>query len=294
MFDTLGRRCVEAGLAGARTRFAPAPTGRLHLGHVLNARWVWRLAGALDGGVLLRIEDHDRERSRREYESAILDDLDWLGFVPDVFPTDAFRTGACDGRQSDRDAHYRAALLRLVDAGLVYACDCSRRAIAAGSRPDDELRYPGTCRNRGLPIADGYGWRVRMDSGEERFDDLRLGAHAQSPASQCGDLLVRDRRGNWTYQFAVTVDDFLQDITLVIRGEDLLPSTGRQIRLARLLGRARPPRFLHHPLIMKSPDQKLSKSDGDSGVADLRRLGLTPAAVIAMTEAWMAFDACAR
>lgn len=263
------------------TRFAPAPTGWLHLGHVLNARYVWETARALGGRVLLRIEDHDRVRCRPEYEAGILDDLDWLGFRPDVFPTAAFRAGRCEGRQSDRDLVYREAVEILRANGLVYGCDCSRREIAkAAAEPTGELRYPGRCCDRGIPPTDGVGWRVRMDPGEEWFDDARLGRQVQAPSQQCGDVLIRDRHGNWTYQFAVTVDDWRQQIDLVIRGVDLLASTGRQIRLARLLGRERPPVFLHHPLIMKTPDQKLSKSDRDTGIRDLRAAGWTPARVL--------------
>ncbi len=119
-----------------------------------------------------------------------------------------------------------------------------------------------------------------LDPAVERFDDLRLGPQEQRPSEQCGDLLVRDRHGNWTYQFAVVVDDWLQNVNLVIRGEDLLDSTGRQIKLARLLGRERPPAFLHHELLMKTATQKLSKSDGDTGVRDLRAKGWTAEAVI--------------
>ena len=152
-----------------------------------------------------------------------------------------------------------------------------------------ELRYPGTCRDRGLAEGPGVGLRVRLEPSVERFVDLRLGPQEQRPSEQCGDLLVRDRDGNWTYQFAATVDDYVQGVTLVIRGVDLLASTGRQIQLARLLGRAEPPAFLHHPLIMKSaasaggfggPRQKLSKSDGDTGIRELRARGWTPAQVI--------------
>ena len=268
------------------TRFAPAPTGWLHLGHVLNAEYVWGHARNAGGRVLLRIEDHDRDRCRPEYEAAILDDLDWLGFAPDVYPTDAFRAGFCEGRQSDRDPVYRKAADLLRAAGLLYACGCSRSDILSDANPlSPELRYSGRCRTRGLPVEDGYGWRVRMDPGEESFDDWRLGRQAQDPARQCGDLLVRDRRGHWTYQFAATVDDWQQQINLVIRGEDLLPSTGRQIRLARLLGREAPPQFLHHPLIMKSPTQKLSKSDRDTGVGGLRAMGWSAAAVRAKARA---------
>ena len=248
------------------TRFAPAPTGWLHLGHVLNAEYVWN-SGAR---VLLRIEDHDRERSRPEYEAGIREDLDWLGYRPTIFGP----------RQSDRYVVYREAIEILREQGLVYACDCTRigvRGAMRGSRKDAiELLYSGRCRDRGLPLVDGYGWRVRMDAGVERFVDGRLGLQQQNPSQQCGDFLLRDRRGNWTYQFAATVDDWRQGIDLVIRGVDLLPSTGRQIRLARLLGRERPPTFFHHPLIMKSPDQKLSKSDRDTGVRDLRASGWTP------------------
>jgi glutamyl/glutaminyl-tRNA synthetase len=269
-----------------RTRFAPAPTGWLHLGHVLNAEYVWNTARERGGEVLLRIEDHDRERSRAEYEAGILGDLDWLGYRPDIFPTDAFRAGRCEGRQSDRDAIYRGALEILRAQGLVYACSCTRRHLLATASPRSsietaELFYPGNCREKGLPIVDGYGWRARIDPGEETFEDVRLGVQRQDPSQQCGDVLLRDRQGNWTYQFAVTVDDWRQEIDVVIRGIDLLPSTGRQIRIARLLGRERPPAFLHHPLIMKTADQKLSKSDGDTGVRNLRASGWLATDVVA-------------
>ena len=274
-----------APIAASLTRFAPAPTGFLHLGHVLNALYVWNTAAALDCRVLLRIEDHDRERCRPDYEAAILDDLDWLGFAADVYPTPCFRTGACDGRQSNREAVYRQALEILMARGLVYACDCTRRSLSTGEAPaGSERPYPGTCRDRGLPLADGYGWRVRVEPAVERFDDGLLGPQSQQPSQQCGDLLLRDRIGNWTYQFAATVDDFWQQIDLVIRGVDLLHSTGRQIHLARLLGRADPPAYMHHPLIMKSASQKLSKSDGATGIRDLRAAGWTPDDVFAEIE----------
>jgi glutamyl-tRNA synthetase/glutamyl-Q tRNA(Asp) synthetase len=268
------------------TRFAPAPTGWLHLGHVLNACYVWNTARELRARVVLRIEDHDRERCRPEYETGILDDLDWLGFVPDVHPTACFRAGDCAGRQRDRAAVYDEALQLLLKDDLVYACDCSRRVLSTGEpeRPGTERPYPGTCRDKGLPLVDGYGWRVRMDEAVERFDDALLGPQAQQPSSQCGDILIRDRLGNWTYQFAVTVDDYWQGVDLVIRGVDLLESTGRQIQLARLLGRDVPPTYMHHPLIMKSADQKLSKSDRDTGVRDLRALGWTKERIFAEVE----------
>jgi glutamyl/glutaminyl-tRNA synthetase len=237
----------------------------------VNALYVWTLARQAGGRVLLRIEDHDRQRSRPEYERAMLEDLAWLGFEPDEPPV----------RQSDREEVYRDACARLEAQGLVYGCHCTRAQIqaAAGGRETDggtELRYPNTCRYLGIEPAEGVGCRVRMDPGIERFDDRLLGPQEQSPSDQCGDLLIRDRLGNWTYQFAVVADDIAQGITHVIRGEDLLESTGRQIRLARLLGRDDPPGFLHHPLVMRTPSEKLSKSDGATGVRELRAAGWTP------------------
>jgi glutamyl-tRNA synthetase/glutamyl-Q tRNA(Asp) synthetase len=266
------------------TRFAPAPTGYLHLGHVLNAKWVWGLARARGAKVLLRIEDHDRERCRPEYERAILDDLDWLGFVPDLFPTDAFRAGRCESRQSDRLAIYEAAAQDLESRGLLYGCTCSRQQVSAtaGDETGGELHYPGTCRDRGIPLGPGVAWRLQLDHGVEAFDDLLCGPQQQDPSRQCGDVVIRDRLGNWTYQFVVSVDDFRQGVDLVVRGRDLLASTGRQIRIARLLGRDTPATFAHHELIMKTPTQKLSKSDGDTGIRDLRLAGRTRDEVMAM------------
>ena len=130
-------------------------------------------------------------------------------------------------------------------------------------------------------MAGASSWRA----GTERFEDRLCGPQAQDPAAQCGDLLVRDRLGNWTYQFAVVADDVEQEITEVIRGTDLLPSTGRQIRLARLLGREVAPRFTHHPLVMRSTTEKLSKSDRDTGIRDLRAAGWSASEVRARARA---------
>ena len=253
------------------TRYAPSPTGHLHLGHVVNAIYVWGMARAAGGRVLLRMEDHDRIRCRPEYEASILEDLEWLGFEPDggLHPL---------VRQSDRDSVYRGALDRLRSTHHIYACECSRKHIAGE-------RYDGYCRERGLDDRPGRGLRVRMDAGVERVDDLLLGAIEQTPARQCGDLLLRDRDGHWTYQFAVTVDDMAQGITDVIRGEDLAASTGRQLRLRRMLGRLDPPRFAHHPLILKSSGEKLSKSAADTGVRELRRAGMSAEEVIGRAAA---------
>lgn len=284
------------------SRFAPAPTGLLHLGHVVNAIYVWGVTRAVGGRVLLRIEDHDRARSRPFFERCILEDLEWLGFMPDSPDISAFRAGPCEARQSDRTELYESALGRLRSRGLVYECECSRTGIANAARAPDALddrftdreqpdagavqpdpperRYPGTCACKGLAPGPGRGARVRLAPGVERFDDWRHGVQEQQPSEQCGDLLARDRAGNWTYQFAVTVDDYAQGVTLVIRGDDLLTSTGRQVQLARLLGRSSPPAYLHHPLVMKTPTQKLSKADGDTSVRDLRQAGQTAADVI--------------
>jgi glutamyl-tRNA synthetase/glutamyl-Q tRNA(Asp) synthetase len=243
----------------------------------VNAIYVWGVARALDGSVLLRIEDHDRLRSRREYETALIADLDWLGFVADAGPI----------RQSDDLGPYDDAATRLARQHHVYACDCSRREIAAASRvpPGVEVPYAGRCRTRGLAADVGRGLRVEMSSGTESFVDGLRGPQEQDPAAQTGDVLIRDRDGQWTYQFAVTVDDTRQDIDLVVRGEDLLSSTGRQIRIARMLGRVTPPVFAHHPLILKAGGEKLSKSSGDTGVRELRAAGVRPEEVIGRAAA---------
>ena len=253
------------------TRYAPSPTGHLHLGHVVNAVYVWGLARAAGGRVLLRMEDHDRIRCRREYESSILEDLNWLGFEPDEGLHPLLR-------QSDRSDVYREAVERLRRTHHVYACECSRKHIAGE-------RYDGFCRHRGLTDAPGCGLRVEFGDGVETFDDLLLGGIEHEPARQCGDLLLRDRDGNWTYQFAVTVDDMMQGITDIIRGEDLATSTGRQLRLRRMLGGTGHPRFAHHPLILKPGGEKLSKSAADTGVRELRESGLRPEEVIGRAAA---------
>ena len=254
------------------TRFAPSPTGHLHLGHVINAIWTWGIARSAGGRVLLRIEDHDRQRSRPEFEDSILRDLDWLGF----------RADAPLVRQSERSGLYRDELNRLERLGLAYACSCSRRemALAAPDIPGEEMRYPGTCRENLLAWKPGLSWRVKLDPGSVEFTDRRLGPQLQTPSLQCGDLQAMDRLGNWTYQFAVTVDDYLQGVTLVIRGEDLLPSTGRQILLAGLLGRSSPPAFFHHALLLKPGGGKLSKAQRDTGIRELRERGESPEIVL--------------
>ena len=233
------------------TRYAPSPTGHLHLGHVVNAIYVWGMARAAGGRVLLRMEDHDRIRCRPDYEAGILEDLAWLGFEPDEGLRPLLR-------QSDRDDAYRAALERLRATHHVYACDCSRKRTSGE-------HYDGYCRTRGLADGDGRGLRIQMNGG--------------------GDLLLRDRDRNWTYHFAVTVDDIEHGITHIIRGDDLSSSTRRQLELRRMLGAAWAPAYVHHPLILKPNGEKLSKSAGDTGVRELRRAGLSAPEVIGRAAA---------
>lgn len=262
-----------------RTRFAPAPTGLLHLGHIVNAIHVWGIARAFGGTVALRIEDHDRTRSRPEYERALLDDLEWLGLHADLGSVGELARGPSSFRQSDNDVRYAEAMARLANGHHVYPCLCTRRDIAAivGHRENEEMRYPGTCRHANVPQEETLARRLQMDAGVEHFDDLYIGPIEQVPSLQCGDLLLRDRHGLWTYQFAVVVDDIAHDIDVVIRGADLIESTGRQLRLARLLGRTAPPLFLHHPLVRHADGAKLSKSSRDTGIRELREQGRTPA-----------------
>lgn len=263
------------------TRFAPAPTGHLHLGHLVNVLYTWGIARATGGGVVLRIEDHDRQRSRAEYEAALLEDLERLELAPDEPPIATFRAGSTPYRQSDAGEVYVDALAGLRAAGLVYTCDCSRSTFAAyeaqRGRPWHGIGCPGRCRERALPDdAPETGLRVAVGAGSERWVDLLVGPMADEPAAT-GDLLVRDRIGNWTYAFCVVADDLRHGVDLVIRGRDLLEATPVQLRLARLLGRETPPRFLHHPLIRRASGQKLSKAEGDTSVRSMLDAGATPA-----------------
>lgn len=255
-----------------RTRYAPSVTGHLHLGHAVNAVYVWGIARALGGEVIIRLEDHDRGRYRPEFEESILEDLNWLG-LDTKLPL---------SRQSDHQERYGEAARRLGGERLSFRCDCTRKILAEmqGADQGETPRYPGTCRDRGLTDAPGRALRLRVEPGEERFEDLRLGAITQDPSAQAGDFVLRDAKGQWTYQHCVVVDDLTEEITLVIRGEDILESTGRQLRLARLLGRTTPPRYLHHPLVTDARGRKLSKKEFAKSLGDLRREGWTPERVL--------------
>jgi glutamyl/glutaminyl-tRNA synthetase len=270
------------------TRFAPAPTGRLHLGHLANAMYVWGFARRRGGRVLLRIEDHDRQRCRPEYETALLNDLDRLELAADEPSTDDLRAGPSTYRQSDNDAIYGDALGRLRALGLVYACDCSRTTFDAWADAHGRAwtgpGCAGGCRERGLSIdrpltrsdSSDTSLRVALGDGEEGWDDMLLGPSI-APVAAAGDLPVRDRNGNWTYALCVVVDDLRHGVDLVVRGEDLVDATADQVRLGRLLGRETPPRFAHHPLVRRVDGSKLSKADGDTALGRLLDGGSRPA-----------------
>ena len=263
------------------TRFAPAPTGYLHLGHVANAIWTWALARRSGADVLLRIEDHDRQRCRPEYDAALLEDLEWLGFRADLGPV----------RQTDADAQiaYETSLALLRTAGLAYGCDCTRSTFArwAGEhgRAWSGPGCPGTCRERGVT---GPVLRVALGGGSETWTD-RLAGQREGEVAPNGDLPARDRHGNWSYGFCVVVDDLRQGVDLVVRGEDLLDATAAHIRLGQRLGRATPPAFAHHPLVRRPDGSKLSKSAGDTGVRELRQSGGSPDDVIALAAQMTGF-----
>ncbi len=258
------------------TRFAPSPTGYLHLGHVLSAIFVFGIAAAKQARCLLRIEDHDQGRSRDIYTAAIIKDLQWLGFI------DSHTEISSQSQHSDR---YEQAMLSLERKGLLYGCDCTRKQIEAtmGLRQTPrELKYTGRCRQRHLAINQhGLGTRAILGSTTVSFTDLILGEQSQTPQSQCGDLLIKDRDGNWTYQFAVAVDDLMDQVNLVIRGADLLQSTGRQILLQSALNPApHQASYLHHPLIQDPSGKKLSKRFFSKSISDMRAAGAKPEDVI--------------
>lgn len=279
------------------TRFAPAPTGRLHLGHLANAIYVWGLARRAGGRVLLRIEDHDRQRCRPEYEAALLDDLDRLGIAADEPTTPILRAGPSTFRQSDNGPAYAASIERLARVTDVYACDCSRSTFAAWRAEHGGAwsgpGCPGSCRDRAIEPRGGLGLRAALGDGDEGWDDELAGTRA-GPVAPDGDLLVRDRNGNWTYALCVVVDDLRHGVDLVVRGEDLLDATPVQIRLGRLLGRPGPPTFAHHPLVRRPDGSKLSKADGATAIGDLLDAGRSPEDLFREAAARVGLIAAAR
>ncbi|MBM4251731.1 MAG: hypothetical protein FJ146_07150 [Deltaproteobacteria bacterium] len=259
------------------TRFAPSPTGFLHLGHVASLIFVSGVAKALQARVILRMEDHDRGRCRPEFELATFEDLAWLGYR---FDNQEFNPhDPSPYRQSDNLKVYERALRQLDSSGLIYGCKCSRLAITkrTGQVGGDELHYDGHCRNLGLPYdAPDSGVRLRLNDSREQFFDANLGPQLQFPMQQCGDLLLRDRHGYYTYNFAVVVDDLRQGINLVVRGNDVLHATGRQMYLARHLGQNVSNTYFHHRLLVDAAGAKLSKRTFAAAIAKRRSAGEEP------------------
>ena len=258
-------------------RFAPSPTGRMHLGNVFSALLSWLSARAQGGTWLLRIEDIDPQRSRHEYADMLMDDLQWLGLEWDEEP-------CWQSRRGDIYAHY---LQQLTDAGLIYPCYCTRADILATQAPhesDGRVVYKGTCRN--LPPGSRKGpAALRMKVPEEgrgivTFTDGHYGTRTVDLTTQCGDFIVRRKDGAWAYQLAVVVDDALMGINEVVRGRDLLLSSPQQIYLAKQLGFT-PPRFTHLPLLCNTAGQRLSKRDKSLDMGCLRQR-FTPNQIIGL------------
>ena len=253
-----------------KIRFAPSPTGYLHEGHLLSALYVWAAAKKWNLSIHLRIEDHDRSRARKEYIDSIYEDLEWFGF-----------RWNSQSIQSARTQIYEAALERLERQGLIYPCYCSRKQLEAENPKNDtgEIIYQGKCRSAHAPenSASGLSHNLRVVVPDKviHWDDLRLGGFDENPKLQCGDFPIRDRDGQWTYQFAVCVDDIDEGITHVVRGEDIRSSTARQIALMKLLGREVPPLYLHHPLIVDTTGKKLSKRERAHSLQEDRDAGAT-------------------
>ncbi|MGZ6072064.1 MAG: tRNA glutamyl-Q(34) synthetase GluQRS [Myxococcaceae bacterium] len=269
-----------------RGRFAPSPTGRLHLGNAWAAVLGWLWARAEGGEFLLRIEDLDTARSRPELTDALLADLDWLGLSFDGPPT----------FQSRRLELYRASFEKLRATGRVYPCHCTRseiaRAVAAPHGPADEgPRYPGTClglsanesaeRARSRPPA----WRFRPREGPTEFRDRVHGAFVQDVAAEVGDFVVLRNDGVPSYQLAVVVDDAATGITHVLRGDDLLASTPRQIQLCEALGLP-VPAYAHVPLLLGPDGKRLAKRAGTPSLGELRDRAVPRERLIGLLAGW--------
>jgi len=268
------------------TRFAPSPTGYLHLGHVRSAWEGWHLAREASGRFLVRIEDIDGTRCRREFETAILADLAWLGM-------------AGDGpvrRQSDHLDDYAAALERLDGAGVLYPCFCTRREIQAeiaraGGAPQGDLGpvYPGTCRHlspdeRAAKVAAGADYALRLDVSEALGHTGALeweeGGHPVAAAPQAlGDVVLARKDAPVSYHLAVTIDDALQGVTLVTRGADLFAATHVHRLLQALLGLPTPV-YRHHKLLTDASGRRLAKRDKALTVGEMRAAGVSSEEII--------------
>lgn len=258
---------IEMPAGRVRGRFAPSPTGRMHLGNVYAAAQSWLSARRRGGEWIVRIEDIDTQRSRPEFASMILSDLEWLGLGWD---------GAVE-YQSQRFHLYEDALRRLAALGVIYGCTCSRADLMASSAPhqsDGRIIYGGRCRPEGMPRrvempACRHSVRLWTPDREIIFTDRNFGQQRVNLARDCGDFVVRRADGGWAYQLAVTVDDALQGITEVVRGEDLLLSAAQQIYLFDLLGFV-PPEYAHVPLLRNDAGQRLAKRDHSANLEILR------------------------
>ena len=255
-------------------RFAPSPSGRIHLGNILCCLLAWLSARQKDGRIVLRIEDLDTARCPRRYADQMEEDLHWLGLDWDEGPG----IGGPDEPyyQSVRTELYQAALEKLEAKGLVYPCYCTRAELHSASAPhreDGQVIYAGTCRNltqaQRAEKQRAPALRLQVPDKEWRFVDGHMGAYSENLARDCGDFLLRRSDGMFAYQLAVVVDDAAMGITEVVRGADLLSSTPRQLYLYRLLDLPAP-EFIHFPLLLAPDGRRLSKRDADAGLDDLR------------------------
>lgn len=261
-----------------RGRLAPSPTGRLHVGHARTFWVAYQRAEAAKGTLVLRNEDLDRDRARPEFVDAFIEDLRWLGIRWQEGPDVGGPFGPYS--QSERRRQYEEAFSRLRDLGVLFPCKCSRKDIAAAIRAphaeDDEPIYPGTCRNAAQP--GGFRrvtWRFRVPEGESiQFEDANLGRRHYVAGQDFGDFVVWRPDGLPSYQLACVVDDFAMKISEVVRGEDLLVSTARQLLLYRALAWAAP-RFFHCPLVTDAEGVRLAKRHDALSLQALRELGLS-------------------
>lgn len=271
-----------------RGRFAPSPTGEMHLGNAWAALLAWLQVRASGGRMVLRIEDLDPDRSREAYIAGVVRDLAWLGLDWD----EGEARGGLYGpyRQSARRSLYQAALGQLAATDGVYPCYCTRAELAASAphAEDGERCYPGTCaqgvapeRQQGRQPA----LRLRVEPAVISFVDGVYGRIEQNVAASIGDFVVRRSDGVHAYQLAVVVDDAAMQITDVLRGDDLLYSTPRQLLLYQRLGLTAP-RFSHVPLLMDREGRRLSKRHGALSLAALRERGISAAAVIGYLAYW--------
>jgi glutamyl-Q tRNA(Asp) synthetase len=269
------------------TRFAPSPTGFLHLGHVRSALEGWRAAREAGGRFLLRLEDIDHTRCRPEYAAAIVEDLGWLGLD-------------WDGpvrRQSEHFADYRAALARLEVAGLLYPCFCTRRAIQAeidraGGAPQGEMGapYPGICRHLDAAeragkraLASDYALRLDVAAAMARTGPLfwgEDGRRVEARPAVLGDVVLARKEMPASYHLAVTNDDATQGVTLVTRGADLFAATHIHRLLQAVLGLPTP-QYRHHPLLTDAEGRRLAKRDRALSIRAMRQAGMTPADILA-------------